>query len=174
MRRPIRTLFAAALALGASAGVALAAAGGAMTVNLNESRRIALAGAAGTVVVGDPTVADVAMADAHSLIVIGRGYGTTQLLVTDRAGHALLSSQVTVVTPNNGRVTLTRGLTAMEFNCAGARCHPMGPEQLSSGGASLGGGAVPGSPAASAAGANSGEAAAAAAAGAPPPSAPPP
>lgn len=173
MRRPIQTLLVAALALCANAGAALASGPGAMTVDLNESRRVMLAGAAATVVVGDPSVADVAMVDSHSVIVIGRGYGSTQLIVTDRNGHALLASQVTVVSPNNGRVTLTRGLESTEFNCAGARCHPLAAVKMSSGGSAgvgetvSGGGSSTGAP-----GANSGESGAAAAAGAPPPGRP--
>jgi Flp pilus assembly secretin CpaC len=173
MRRPIQTLFVAALALCASAGAALASRPGAMTVDLNESRRVTLAGAAATVVVGDPSVADVAMVDAHSVIVIGRGYGSTQLIVTDRKGHTLLASQVTVVSPNNGRVTLTRGLESTEFNCAGARCHPIADAKVSSGGSPGADGAVVGGGSSTGAvGANTGESGAAAAAGAPAPGRP--
>jgi hypothetical protein len=164
MRRPIQSLCLAGLALCASAGAALAAAGGSMTVDLNESRRVPLAGAAANVVVGDPSVADVAMVDAHSLVVIGRGYGSTQIVVTDHGGHALLASQVTVVSPNNGRVTLTRGGISTDYSCTGGRCHPIGPVPMSSGGSA---GAVVASGSGASAptgGAASGEAAAAAAA----------
>jgi hypothetical protein len=169
MRRPISSLCLAALALCASAGAALAAAGGAMTVDLHESRRVALAGPAASVVVDDPTVADVAMADAHSVLVIGRGYGATRITVTDGRGHTLLASLVTVVSPDHGRVTLTRGGVSTDYGCAGNRCHPLAPVAMSSGGAGGdsngggGGGGVVAFPVSSRA-ASTGEAGAAAAA----------
>jgi Flp pilus assembly secretin CpaC len=123
MRRPIQTLVLAAVALCASA--AAAAAAGSMTVELNESRRITLPGPAANVIVGNTNVADVAMVDAHSVIVLGRGYGSTQLLITDHAGHTLLDSDVSVVSPDTGRVTLYRGAAASEYACAGRRCHAL-------------------------------------------------
>lgn len=164
MRRPINSLCLAAFALCMSAGAALAATGGGMTVALNESRRVALAGVVANVVVGDPSVADVAMADTHSVIVIGRGYGSTQLVVTAKGGRTLLATEVSVVSSNTGRVTLTRGLDATDFSCTGGRCHPTGPVRPSSGGSS-GAGVDPGAPGSNASAASrGGEAAAAAAA----------
>jgi Flp pilus assembly secretin CpaC len=142
MRRPIQTLALALAALCAAAAVAAAATPGGLTIGLNESRRIALYGSAATIIVDDPTVADVALTDLHSVIVIGRGYGVTQLRVIDKAGHALLQGQVTVVSPDNGRVTLQRGATYSEYACTGGRCHPVGPS-VSVGAASSGGGDAP-------------------------------
>ena len=136
MRRPIKSIVFAVLTLCASAGAAMAAAGGAMTVELNESRRIPLTGTAATVVVGDPTVADVSMVDSHSVIVLGRGFGATQLVVTDRNGRTLLAGTVSVVGPERGHVTLTRGVESTEYGCFGDRCHPLTAPRLSNGGSS--------------------------------------
>jgi hypothetical protein len=141
MRRPIQTLALALGALCASAYAVEAAAPGGLTVAVHESRRIALKGAAATVVVGDPDVADVAMADMHTLILIGKGYGVTQLLVTDKAGHTLLQSQVSVVSSDVGRVTVYRGAAYSEFTCGGGRCHQIGPTVSTGGGDTSGGGA---------------------------------
>jgi hypothetical protein len=146
MRRPIHTLALALAALCSSASASAAAAPGGLTVALHESRRIPLAGVASTVVVGDPNVADVAMSDTHSLILIGRGYGVTQLLVTDKAGHTLLQGQVSVVSPDVGRVTVYRGLAYSEFTCAGGRCHQIGAA-VSVAGAPGGGGSDASAPA---------------------------
>jgi Flp pilus assembly secretin CpaC len=130
MRRPIQTLVLACAVLGAGAAMAAApapGAPGAVSVALHESRRIMLPGVAATVTVGDPSVADVAVPDTHSLILIGRGFGVTELMVTDKAGRILLHDEVSVVSANDGRVTLYRGLAASEFACAGGRCQPIGP-----------------------------------------------
>ena len=162
MRRPIQTLALAALC--AAAAVAAAATPGGLTIGLNESRRIALYGSAATIIVDDPTIADVAVTDLHSVIVIGRGYGSTQLVVTAKGGRTLLATEVSVVSSNTGRVTLTRGLDSTDFSCTGGRCHPTGPVRPSSGGSS-GAGVDPGAPGSNASAASrGGEAAAAAAA----------
>jgi hypothetical protein len=140
MRRPILILALGVAAVCVSAGAACASAAIAaptpiaapppitadLTMALHESRRVILPGEAATIVVADPTVADVAVNDAHSLILLGRGYGVTQLLVSDRAGRILLQSQVSVVSSNAGRVTLYRGVAASEFACGGGRCQRLG------------------------------------------------
>ena len=127
MRRMARLLLPALFALlvvGSGAGFAVAstAAGGAgLTVEVNQSRRVVLGGAISNVIVGDPNVADVVMVDAHSVIVVGKGYGATQVMVIDRTGRPLLDARVTVVAPNEGRVTVYRGAVGADYSCAG-RC----------------------------------------------------
>jgi hypothetical protein len=129
MRRSIQTLILSLAALGF-----MAVAANAMTVHVNESRRVALRGVAANIVVGDTSVADVALTDAHSVIVMGKGYGSTQLLVTDARGRTLLAGEVTVTAPDNGRVTLYRGLSSSEFACDGGRCHSINDGKAGSGG----------------------------------------
>jgi hypothetical protein len=119
MRRPLFVLpIAAALAL--VAGAALAA--GEVDVPLNGSLRVPLHGSAAKVVVGDPAIADVSMTDAHSLILLGRGYGSTQVTVTDHRGRTLLASRVSVVQPDEGHITYYKGVASHEYTCAGSRC----------------------------------------------------
>ena len=134
MRRMARLLLPALFALstvgsGALVGVAAATAGtaavgGGLTVEVNQSRRVVLGGAISNVIVGDPSVADVVMVDAHSVIVVGKGYGATQVMVIDRSGQPLLDARVTVVAPNEGRVTVYRGAVGTDYSCAG-RCQIM-------------------------------------------------
>jgi hypothetical protein len=141
MRRSIWTLCLAFATL-LSAGQALAAA--ITTVDLNESRRVMLHGTAANVFVADPAVADVAMIDPHSIIVLGKGYGVTQILVTDHAGHTLLDSVIAVIGSEAGRVTVYRGETAQDYHCS-SRC-----ETMNGGGGSapaIGNNSVPASPA---------------------------
>ncbi|HEY3888093.1 MAG TPA: pilus assembly protein N-terminal domain-containing protein [Caulobacteraceae bacterium] len=126
MRRSIWTLSLAFATL-LSAGQAFAAA--ITTVDLNESRRVMLHGAAANVFVADPAVADVAMIDSHSVILLGKGYGVTQVLVTDHSGHTLLDSVVAVVGSEAGRVTVYRGQAAQDYHCS-SRC-----ETINGGGA---------------------------------------
>jgi hypothetical protein len=121
MRRSIWTLSLAFATL-LSASQAFAAV--ITTVDLNESRRVMLHGTAANVVVADPAVADVAMIDGHSVIVLGKGYGVTQILVTDHAGHTLLDTVVAVVGSDAGRVTVYRGQAAQDYHCS-SRCETM-------------------------------------------------
>ena len=128
------TIAGSAFAKGSGAG------GSGMTVEVNQSHRVVLGGAIANVIVGDPAVADVVMIDAHSVIVVGKGYGSTQVMVIDRAGHALLDTRVTVTARNDGRVTVYRGAASTDYSCAG-RCQIMVTPGGSAGPAS--GGAAP-------------------------------
>ena len=123
MRRMARLLVPALFALSIAAlGAGAAVAGGSgMTVEMNQSRRVVVGGAIANVIVGDPLVADVVMIDAHSVIVVGKGYGTTQVMVLDHVGRALMDARVTVIAPNQGRVTVYRGVATTDYSCAG-RC----------------------------------------------------
>ena len=134
MTRLIRLLTCALAALSATAAVA---AGGGLTVALKHSRRIMLSAPAANVVVGDPAIADVAMVDSRSVVVIGKGYGSTDVLVLDHAGHTLLDARVKVVAPDD-QVTIHRGLALSDLSCD-PHCHP------ATGGATdaAGGGAAP-------------------------------
>ncbi len=119
MRRSIWML-SMALATLLSAGSASAA----LTLDLNQSLRVALHGTAANVFVADPAVADVAMIDPHSVIVLGKGYGVTQVLVTDHSGHTLMDSAVAVIGSGAGRVTVYRGVAAQDYHCS-SRCETM-------------------------------------------------
>jgi hypothetical protein len=132
MRRSIWTL-SLALATLLSAGAAYAAG---FTVEVNGSRRVPLAGVAANIFVADPAVADVVMMDPHSVIVLGKGYGVTEILVTDHAGHTLMDTHVAVVGSEAGRVTVYRGLAAQDYHCS-SRCETIN---------GAGGGSAPGGP----------------------------
>jgi Pilus formation protein N terminal region len=130
-----RSIWMLSMAFATLLGAGSAFAASITTVDLNQSRRVMLHGTAANVFVGDPAVADVAMIDTHSVIVLGKGYGVTQVLVTDHAGHTLLDSVVAVVGSDAGRVTVFRGQTAQDYHCS-SRC-----ETINGGGA--GGGPGP-------------------------------
>ena len=140
MRRSIQIAVLALAAVGG--GAAAAAESGSMTVEVNQSRRIVLPGVAASIIVGDPAIADVSMVDTHSIIVIGRGFGHTQLVVTDHAGRTLLDDEVEVVSADRGHVTLYRGVAVSDYACAGSRCHP----QARAAGGAAGGGDAPQNP----------------------------
>ncbi|HZC15884.1 MAG TPA: pilus assembly protein N-terminal domain-containing protein [Caulobacteraceae bacterium] len=134
MRRSIWTL---SLALAALLGAGLAHGAG-FTVEIKGSRRLPLAGVAANVFVANPAVADVVMVDPRSVIVLGKGYGVTEILVTDHSGRTLMDRRVAVVGSNAGLVTVYRGRMAQDYHCS-SRCETINgaappPDSASNGG----------------------------------------
>jgi Flp pilus assembly secretin CpaC len=120
MRRAI-SMLALIWATSTAASSAVAAHGG-LAVELNHSRRVVVPGAIANVLVVDPKVADVAVLDDHSVIVLGRGYGETEIVVTDHAGRLLMDSRIAVTGNAGGLVTVYHGTQdALEYSCS-SRC----------------------------------------------------
>jgi len=117
----------------AATAMASAADADSTVIHLNQSRRIVLRGAAANIIIGDPTVADVTLIDAHSVILQGKGYGSTNVLVLDRAGRTLLDDRVMVAAPEGGVVTLHRGASSVEYSCS-PRCQALAPPKDNGGG----------------------------------------
>ena len=121
-----RAAYAVLLAVFVAATAAASVAQAESTViHLNQSRRVVLRGTAANIIVGDPSVADVTVIDSHSVILQGKGYGSTDVLVMDRAGRTLLDDHVMVSAPGNRIVvTIHRGINVapgVEFSCT---CSP--------------------------------------------------
>ena len=95
--------------------VASAARAESLTVSLNHSAKLSVQGAS-SVVVGDATVADVTVVDSHTVFVEGRNYGSTAIVINDRAGRTLYAGDVTVVRPAG--VSVYRGVVRSDFTCA--------------------------------------------------------
>jgi Flp pilus assembly secretin CpaC len=120
MRRAI-SMLALIWATSLAVSSALAANGG-LAVELNHSRRVAFQGTVSNVLVVDPKVADVAVLDSHSVIILGRGYGETEIVVTDHAGRLLMDSRVAVTGSAGGLVTIYHGAQdSLEYLCS-SRC----------------------------------------------------
>jgi len=112
MRPPFNCALILAITL-----TALPAAAMAMLVPINHAQRIEVRGAAASVVVGNPKIASVTVVDTHTLYVMGRGAGTTNVIVLDKAGHALFSGDVTVAATGSN-VSLYRGDKRVQVNCS--------------------------------------------------------
>jgi Flp pilus assembly secretin CpaC len=97
--------------------LALPAAALAMIVPINHAQRIDVQGAAASVVIGNPKIASVTVVDTHTLYVMGRGPGSTNVVVLDKAGHALFTGDVTVAATGSN-VSLYRGDKRVQVNCS--------------------------------------------------------
>jgi Flp pilus assembly secretin CpaC len=111
MRPPLSRAISFAILLAAPPATALA-----MLVPINHAQRIDVRGVAASVVVGNPNIASVTVVDTHTLYVMGRGPGSTNIVVLDKAGRPLYSGDVTVAASGEN-VNLYRGDKRVQVNC---------------------------------------------------------
>jgi len=98
---------------------------GLYSVQLNKTEILRLPADAGTVIVGNPDIADVSIHAANTIFVVGKGYGETNLIVLDKNGNTMMSSDIQVITPqsrNQVRI-FNSGRGRQTFNC-GPHCNP--------------------------------------------------
>jgi Flp pilus assembly secretin CpaC len=133
MGRPTRTAVHLSIALTMALGLFSATRSDAaptITVGLNQGLRIPISGTVANVVVTNPNIADVTVVDAHDVIVIGKGYGMSEVMVTDSNGHLLLDDVVNVALPWDDVLTVYRGNAPQRYFCT-PRCEalPAAPAQ---------------------------------------------
>ena len=89
------------------------------TVNivLDQARLLKLPERVATIVIGNPAVADGSLQSGGLLVVTGKGYGTTNMIALDARGNALAEYTLNVGAPNEGRVTIYRGVERETWSC---------------------------------------------------------
>jgi hypothetical protein len=105
---------ALAAALAALAGPALAN----VSVRLDQNAILDLKAPAGTVLIGDPAVVDVNLINPRKIAILGRGYGSTNVIITDRMGRIIFQQVVEVSRNNSNRVSVYRGGAVANFTCS--------------------------------------------------------
>ncbi len=88
-----------------------------LVVEANKTVPVRVKGAAASVVLGNRNIADVAVHDDHLIFVTGKTFGTTNLMVFDKAGRELYSSEVVVTVNASSRVTINRSGAAYTYDC---------------------------------------------------------
>lgn len=113
------TICLKAAALGAVA-LALASTASADELFVEASKTVPLTinGAASSIIIGNKNIADVAVHNENLLFVTGKSYGTTNLLVFDKAGREIYSSDVLVTTNSASLVTINRAGQSYTYNCS--------------------------------------------------------
>lgn len=113
------TMCLKAAAIGAAA-LALASAASAEQLFVEASKTVALPinGAASSIIIGNKNIADVSVHNENLLFVTGKSYGTTNLLVFDKSGRQLYSSDVLVTTNSTSLVTINRAGQTFTYDCA--------------------------------------------------------
>jgi Flp pilus assembly secretin CpaC len=120
LRRVDRKIVALAISLGAAPLFLPAAARAAETldITLDQATLMKLPDKVATIVVGNPMIADVAVQSGGLVVVTGKGFGSTNLIVLDRAGAVLLERAIVVSGPG-GRETVQvfRGVQRETYSC---------------------------------------------------------
>ncbi len=108
-----------------AAGLALAAAAQAqqLSVETSKSVPVRLSGQAASIVIGNKNVADVAVHNENLIFVTGKGFGTTNLLVFDRAGREIYNTEVMVTINSSNLVTVNRAGLNQTYDCTPV-CRP--------------------------------------------------
>jgi hypothetical protein len=89
----------------------------AIIVDLDYARVIKLPEGAQTLVIGNPLIADVTTLKNNQLMVVtGKSFGSTNLIVLDRAGAEVGESVIRVV-PANEYLTVQRGPHRESYSC---------------------------------------------------------
>lgn len=112
--------------------LAVPAAASAMMVRLDENTLVDLRAPAGTVLIGNPAIADVSLIGPSRVAVLGRGFGETNVVITDRMGRVIFDQEIEVAPPAGTRVSIYRGEEMSNYSCAPscARVVPAADSQL--------------------------------------------
>ena len=116
LMRRCRQLFGVGALVLLASGIAAA---DTITINVDQAQIMQLPDKVATIVIGNPLIADATLQSGGVLIVTGKGYGATNLLALDRAGHVLLDRTVQVLGANSSSlVTVYRGVDRESYSCA--------------------------------------------------------
>ena len=112
-----RAASALLLAAAASLTAAPAPAAETLSIKIDQATLMKLPDKVSTIVIGNPLIADVTVQSGGLMVVTGKGYGSTNMIVLDRAGTVLLERDVVVSAPDGSTVALYRGVERETFSC---------------------------------------------------------
>jgi hypothetical protein len=94
-----------------------------VAVVLDQAKLIKLPEKVATIVIGNPLIADATLQPGGLMVLTGKGFGTTNLIVLDRAGAVLLEKSIEVQGPREHLVVLYRGIDRETYSCTPS-CEP--------------------------------------------------
>jgi Flp pilus assembly secretin CpaC len=109
---------AALLVVSAVIGLGTASAGEeSILVIMNQAKIVKLSRAADTVIVGNPAIADAAIQDSSTVVLTGKGFGTTNFVVMDADGNAIVDELVMVARSDANTMRIYRGADIQTLSC---------------------------------------------------------
>jgi hypothetical protein len=88
-----------------------------ISIVLDQASLLKLPEKVSTIVVGNPLIADIAVQSGGLVVVTGKGYGTTNLIVLDRAGAVLMERNIVVRGGGPDTVAVYRGIERETYSC---------------------------------------------------------
>jgi Flp pilus assembly secretin CpaC len=113
-------LTAVLLASGLSATVlptAVLAEASGMQVMMNQAKIVKVARPIDTIVIGNSAIVDAAVQDGTTIVLTGKGFGTTNVVVLDKEGQAIVDQQVTVSRQESDSVRIYRRAQIQTLSC---------------------------------------------------------
>lgn len=120
LRTPISLTRAGTIALAmllACAAGARAEDDGMMRVFLNHAKVLKLDQPVSKVIVGNAEVADATVADSRTIVLTGKAFGTTNLVLLDANGNALLDERILVSIDEANTVRMYRQIARTVLSC---------------------------------------------------------
>lgn len=102
----------------AALSISSAASADQIFVEASKSIPLRIKGVASSIVIGNKNIADVAVHNEGLLFLTGKSYGTTNLMVFDKSGRELFSSDVMVTTNSTNLVTINRAGQSFTYDCS--------------------------------------------------------
>ncbi len=90
---------------------------GGIQVTMNQAKIVKLSRPADTIVVGNPEIADAAIQDASTIVLTGRGFGTTNFVVMDESGNAIIDEMIFVSRGDANTMRIYRRAEVQTLSC---------------------------------------------------------
>jgi Flp pilus assembly secretin CpaC len=90
---------------------------GGIQVTMNQAKIVKLSRPADTIVVGNPEIADASIQDASTIVLTGRGFGTTNFVVMDQSGNAIIDETIFVSRGDAGTMRIYRRAEVQTLSC---------------------------------------------------------
>jgi Flp pilus assembly secretin CpaC len=106
-----------AFAMGFPATVVHAEDEGILRVYMNSARVLKLDRPVSKVIVGNAEVADATVADSRTIVLTGRAYGTTNLVLLDADGNAIVDERILVSIDESSTVRVFKSTERTVLSC---------------------------------------------------------
>ena len=114
-------VFATAVAFGSAGSIAHAADqdqdSNFLRVFMNHARVLKLDRPVSKVIIGNSNVADATVADAKTIVLTGRSFGTTNIVLLDSAGNAIVDERILVSIDEGNTVRVFRQTERTVLSC---------------------------------------------------------
>ena len=86
-------------------------------VVMNQAKIVKVARPIDTIVIGNSAIVDAAVQNSTTIVLTGKGFGSTNVVVLDEEGQAIVDQQVTVSRQESGSVRIYRRSQMQTLSC---------------------------------------------------------